>query len=160
MRNWLSALIVAFGLLGFGVMPALAFGDFNTQPVAQGCAGVSVAATHVTPINNAGSSANLKLISKAASQTIYICAIDIVTAAATNVALVEGTKVTNECDTTPAGMAGGATAATGWNFAANGGLTKGNGTGLVFKTVNANFDVCLLFSAGNQVSGSITWAQY
>jgi hypothetical protein len=125
-----------------------------------GCAGQTIANTSVTPINNAGSSSNLKLVSKVSSKQVYICSIDIVAGAATNVALVEGTKTTNECDTSTAGMAGGATAATGWNLGANGGLTKGNGVGVVFRTAIANHDVCLLFSAGNQVSGSVTWAQF
>lgn len=113
-----------------------------------------------TPINNAGSSAALKLVSKASSKQIYICSINLVAAAATNVALVEGTQVTNQCDTSTAGMAGGATAATGWNLAANGGLTFGSGLGAVMRTATVNHDVCLLFSAGNQVSGSLSWTQF
>ena len=125
-----------------------------------GCAGQTVANTNVTPINNAGSASNLKIVSKVSAQNVYICSIDITAGAATNVALVEGTLTTNACDTATAGMAGGATAATGWNLAANGGLTKGNGIGVIYKTATVNHDVCLLFSAANQVSGAITWAQF
>ena len=125
-----------------------------------GCAGQTVANTTVTPINNAGSASNLKLVSKASSKNVYICAIDITAGAATNIALVEGTQTTNACDTSTAGMAGGATAATGWNFAANGGIAKGIGTGIVYRTATTNHDVCLFFSAGNQVSGAVTWAQF
>ena len=55
--------------------------------------------------------------------------LNIVTAAANNVALVEDD--TSACASPTAGMAGGTTAATGWNFAANGGMTLGNGTGTV-----------------------------
>jgi len=118
-------------------------------------------ATTSTPINNAGSSTSLKLISKVSSKKVYVCAINIgPVAGAVNVALVEGTKTTTECDTSTAGMAGGTTAATGWQFAANGGLTMGDGVGQIAKTANANFDVCLLFSTGVQVSGVITWAQF
>ena len=130
------------------------------SPNSLGCAGASIANTTVTPINNAGSSANLKLVDKVPAQKVYVCSINIVAGAATNVALVEGTKTTNECDTSTAGLAGGATAATGWNLAANGGLTLGNGTGIVAKSATNNLDVCLLFSAGNQVSGTIVWAQF
>lgn len=111
-----------------------------------------------TPFSFSSSSAQ-KIVSKVASKKVYICAINLVVAAATNIALIEGTKVTNECDTSTAGMAGGTTAATGWNLAANGGLTQGSGLGVIIKTANANFDVCLLASAANQVSGGISWTQ-
>jgi hypothetical protein len=57
-------------------------------------------------------------------------------------------------------MAGGTTAATGWNLGTNGGLTKGNGIGILYRTATVNHDVCLFFSAANQVSGAITWAQF
>jgi hypothetical protein len=113
-----------------------------------------------TPINNAGSSANLKIISNAASKQTYICSINLVAAAATNVALVEGTLTTNQCDTATAGMAGGATAATGWNLAANGGLTQGSGMGAIMRTATVSHDVCLFFSAANQVSGAVSWTQF
>jgi hypothetical protein len=106
------------------------------------------------------STAAQKIITKAASKKIYICASTLLLPPATNVALIEGTQTTNQCDTSTAGMAGGTTAATGWNFAANGGLTQGTGVGVINKTANANFDVCLLASAANQVSGSIQWTQY
>lgn len=127
-----------------------------------GCAGQPVSSTNVTAINNAGSANNLKLVSKVSAQNVYICAIDLVIGASVNVALVEGTKTTNECDTATAGLAGGATAATGWNLQAGpgSGLTKGNGIGIIYRTATTNHDVCLLFSAANQVSGAITWAQF
>ncbi len=128
---------------------------------ARGCAEQTVANTTTTPINNAGSATSLKLVSKVAGKKISICAINLIVASANNVALVEGTKVTTECDTSTAGLSGGATAATGWNFATNAGpLTYGNGQGVLFTTPDANFDVCLLFSAANQVSGNIVWAQF
>jgi hypothetical protein len=126
-----------------------------------GCAGASIANTHVAPINNAGSASNLLLVSKVAAQNVYICAADITVGAAVNVALVEGTLTTNACDTATAGMAGGATAATGWPLQAGpgGGLTKGNGVGIIYKTATVNHDVCLFFSGATQASGAITWAQ-
>lgn len=106
------------------------------------------------------STTNQKIITNAASKTTYICAINIVVAAAVNVALVSGTKVTNECDTSTAGLAGGTTAATGWNFAANGGLTQGTGIGWITKTATTAKDVCLFASAAVQVSGFLTYTQY
>jgi hypothetical protein len=103
--------------------------------------------------------ANGTVIAKASSKQIYICSINVVVGAATNVAMVEGTQTTNPCDTSTAGISGGTTAATGWNFAANGGLTLGNGMGTVARTATANHDVCLLVSAANQVSGNVVWVQ-
>lgn len=101
---------------------------------------------------------NTQIITGTASKQTYICSINIVVAAATNVAIVEGTGST--CGTGTAGMAGGSTAATGWNFAANGGLTLGNGDSWVIKTATAADNVCILVSAANQVSGSIKYVQF
>jgi hypothetical protein len=126
-----------------------------------GCAGATPANTFVKPINNAGSASNLLLVSKVASQNVYICAINLVVKAAVDVALVEGTLTTNPCDTATAGMAGGTTAATGWPLEGGpgGGLTEGNGHGIIFKTATVNHDVCLFFGAATQASGAITWMQ-
>lgn len=151
MRLWAAILLLAIG-------PMVARPAFAINVSQNTCLG---AATTATPINNAGSSSNLKLVTKATSKNVYICAINIgPVASAVNVALVEGTKTTNECDTATAGMVGGATAATGWQFAANGGLTYGNGMGVIAQTASTGHDVCLLFSAGVQVSGAVTWAQF
>jgi hypothetical protein len=127
-----------------------------------GCAGASLANTKVTSINNVGSASNLNIASKVSAQNVYICAINLVANAAMGVALVEGTLTTNACDTATAGMAGGTTAATGWPLQAGpgGGLTYGNGVGILFKTATVNHDVCLFFSTAAQVSGAITWAQF
>jgi hypothetical protein len=110
---------------------------------------------HWTPISL---TANTQIITGASAKQTYVCSIAIVAAAATNVALVEGTGTT--CATGTAGMAGGSTAATGWNFAANGGLTHGTGVGAIIRTATAADNVCLLVSAANQISGVITWTQF
>ena len=123
--------------------------------VEQGCAGQTVANTTVTPISI---TASTRILTGVASKKYYVCSINLVAGAADNVALVEGTGTV--CATGIAGMAGGTTAATGWNLAANGGLTLGAGTGLIFKTATAADDVCLLVSSGAQVSGSITTANF
>ena len=54
----------------------------------------------------------------------WICAIAVVTATAQNVAIIDSATAGNACATSPAGSNGfgGSTAATGWNFAANGGI--------------------------------------
>lgn len=83
----------------------------------------------------------------------YVCSIDLITAAANNVALVDDD--TDGCLSVTAGLAGGTTAAAGWNFKANGGIVKGNGTAWVFKSPTANSVLCLITSAATQLSGSI-----
>jgi len=87
--------------------------------------------------------------------------LDITSATAQNIALVEGTG--SVCATNIFGLAGGTTAATGWNLAANGGLTKGAGSGTIYSPsadTNATAaNVCLLSSSTGQISGQITYVQ-
>ncbi len=89
-----------------------------------------------------------------ASTNYYVCSLNLVTAAANNVALADDD--TDNCASVTSGLAGGTTAGSGWNLAANGGLTFGNGTGSIFKTNGANRVLCLVTSAATQLSGSIT----
>ena len=96
-------------------------------------------------------------IAGTASKQTYICGFSVVAAAADNVALVEGTGTV--CATGTAGMIGGATAATGLNLAANGGIVLGNGGFAVAKTATAADNVCLLVSGSAQVSGVISFVQ-
>lgn len=99
--------------------------------------------------------AGATLLTGTASNKTYLCSVQLVAAAATNVAIVEGTGTV--CATNTGQLFGGATAATGWNFAANGGLTFGGANATVaVTTVNAN-NVCILVSAANQISGSFTY---
>jgi hypothetical protein len=88
----------------------------------------------------------------------YICGIHLVVGAADNVALISGSGT--NCASNQAGLAGGTSAASGWNFAANGGLSWGSGFGLLFKTATTNNEVCLVTSAAAQVSGTITYTQF
>jgi hypothetical protein len=99
-----------------------------------------------------------QLITGTSSKQTYICDLDLVTATAQNIALVSGTGTV--CATGIHAMAGGTTAATGWNFSANGGLTKGIGGFYVYSTTTAADNVCLLLSGTGQVSGSLTYVQY
>lgn len=103
-----------------------------------------------------------QIITGTSGKKTYICAIDVVPAAAQNVALVEGTGTT--CATNIFGLAGGTTAATGWNFSAGGGIARGSGNGTVYSpsadTNGTAANVCLLLSGGSvQVSGQITYVQ-
>lgn len=89
-----------------------------------------------------------------ASTNYYVCSLVLVTAAANNVALVDDDS--DGCGSVTSGMAGGTSAASGFNLAANSGMTFGNGTGAVFKTNGTNRVVCLVTSAATQLSGTMT----
>jgi hypothetical protein len=92
---------------------------------------------------------------------VYICAINLVTAAANNVTIIAGTGAT--CGTSTAALVGGTTAAEGWNFAANGGLAMGSGLGSVLSTNGAGAtgdSVCIVTSAATQLAGTISYTIY
>jgi hypothetical protein len=59
------------------------------------------------------------------------------------------------CGSVSSGLAGGTSAASGWNFGANGGLTLGNGQGTIAQTAGTNRVLCLVTSASTQLSGTI-----
>ena len=104
---------------------------------------------------NLSASGAAKVITGVSAKKVYICSIHMVTNAANSVALVEGTGT--NCGTSKTAVLGGATAATGWNFSANGGIALGNGaSSVVASTVNAD-DVCLDPSAATQLTGMIKW---
>lgn len=99
-----------------------------------------------------------QLIAASASNFNYICSISVgPVQAADNIALIEDD--TSACASPTAGMAGGTTAASGWNIAANGGLTFGNGLGTIYKTAATNRYTCLITSAATQASGAISYVQ-
>jgi hypothetical protein len=91
-----------------------------------------------------------------ASTHYYVCAVNLVTADDNNVALVDDDS--DNCGSVTSGLAGGTTAGEGWNLSANGGLTLGNGLGTVAKTNGTNRVLCLVTSAGVQLSGTIVVA--
>ena len=101
--------------------------------------------------------ANTQLAAGTAAKKIYVCSIHVVVAVATSVALVEGTGAV--CATGTAGVSGfgGATAATGWNFAVNGGIVLGNGDAAVGAEGTSADNLCLFNSGSGQVSGGISY---
>jgi len=101
--------------------------------------------------------ANTQLVTGSASKKIFVCSIHVVAAAATNVAVVEGTG--SVCATGTAGLSGfgGATAATGWNFAANGGIALGNGDSSLGAEGTSGDNLCIFNSGAGQVSGGISY---
>jgi hypothetical protein len=100
---------------------------------------------------------NTQLVAGSVSKKIYVCSIHVVAAAATNVAVVEGTG--SVCGTGTSGVSGfgGATAATGWNFSANGGIALGNGDSSVGAEANSGDNLCVFNSGSGQISGGISY---
>lgn len=113
------------------------------------CAGVSKQSVSVSQ------TANARLLVAPAGR-VFVCSAFVVGADAENISLVEGTGAT--CGTGTAAVIGGATAATGPNFAANGGFTLGNGGGTVAITATPGNDVCLFQSGSGRVAGVLTVA--
>jgi hypothetical protein len=98
------------------------------------------------------------IVTGVSGRQVRITAQHMLAAAADNVAWIEGTGAT--CGTGTAGMAGGTTAASGYNFAANGGIAEGSGLGTVLQTVTTGDSVCLVTSAAVQLSGGIEYTIY
>jgi len=107
---------------------------------------------------NVNTATTTLLVTGVAGRHVRICSLSLVTALANNVALLSGTGAT--CGTGTTGMSGGTTAATGWNFAANGGITQGSGLGVINQTNATGDSVCIATSAASQLSGRIAFAIY
>lgn len=94
------------------------------------------------------------------AKKIYVCQLYLNNNAADSVAIFEATTATT-CATSPIAVVGAgtsvATAATGNNWAANGGLSQGNGAAQVLATTVNNNDLCVAQSAATQLTGSITY---
>lgn len=93
-----------------------------------------------------------QFVAASSGNYVHICSLNLgPTAGAQNFALVEDD--TAACASPTAGMAGGTTSGTGWNFPANGGLAFGSGIGTIAQTATTNRYVCGITSASQQVSG-------
>ena len=150
------------GLTGTGFVAGYIFG-YKTYPGASGGGGggggtfdaCQTQARITVPISTTSST---RIVTGTASKKTYVCYLQFaLDANADNVALVEGTGST--CGTGTAGMAGGTTAATGWNLLANGSVTSGAIQNWAFVTATAAHDVCLLVSGSAQLSGVVQYVQ-
>lgn len=109
-----------------------------------------------TPIN-ISTAVNTKIVVGTSAKKTYICHLFLFAAGADNVGLVEGSGT--NCATSPLGLIGGATAATGVTLIANQGWSEGSGTNAIAATtVNAN-DFCAITSASVQLSGVVVTVQ-
>ena len=97
-----------------------------------------------------------EIANQSASNYFRICSINLITAGANNVAIVEDD--TDACASPTAGMNGGVTAGEGWNFPANGGISLGNGSSTIMRSAAVNRYVCIITSAAVQLSGTVVYA--
>lgn len=125
--------------------------DGTTVVLTDPCQGV----VKSSAIISMSSATTTRFIAPTSAKKAYICSMILITSAAENVALIEGTGGT--CASSTAGIAGGTTAATGFNLAANTGYTFGNGGFFVFQSAGTNVDVCLITSSTAQLSGHMTY---
>lgn len=95
-----------------------------------------------------------------AAKKIYVCQINLNNNAADTVAVFEATTA-SVCATSPIAVVGAgttvATAGTGYNFGATGGISLGNGASQVLQTATNANDLCIAQSVATQLSGSITY---
>lgn len=126
---------------------------FGTGSVVSGdpCDG-GVKLTHVI---NTSTATTVEIANAVSGQFFYICSINISVAGAQTVALVEDD--TDGVGSPTAGLNGGTSAATGWSFAANGGIALGNGSGTVMKTDTANRYFGIITGSAVQTSGTIIY---
>jgi len=104
---------------------------------------------------NVSTAVSTEIANAVASEFFYICSINLVAAGAQTVAFVEDD--TDAIASPTAGLNGGTTAATGWSFAANGGLTLGNGSATVMKTATANRYFGFITGQSAQLSGTVVY---
>lgn len=106
-------------------------------------------------IVNTSSAATFEIANASGSNHWYVCSVNIVVGAAQGVAIAHDD--TDGCGSITAGMNGGTTAATGWQFAANGGIALGNGDASVLKSATGGHYFCMLTSTTAQTSGVISY---
>ena len=104
---------------------------------------------------NTSTATTVEIANAVSGQYFYICSINIVVAGAQTVAIVEDD--TDGVGSPTAGLNGGTSAATGWSFAANGGISLGSGNGTVMRTSTANRYLGIITGSAVQTSGTITY---
>lgn len=104
---------------------------------------------------NMSSATTVEIANAAIGKQWYLCSVNLSAHAAQTVAI--GVDDTDGCGSITAGLHGGATAATGWSFAANGGIALGNGNGSVMRSATAGLYLCIITGQAAQLSGTISY---
>ena len=128
-------------------------GDGTRQAIIDPCE----AATQTYAPISITTATTTRIVTPSASNKTYICGLILVTAAANNVGIVEGTGGT--CGSATAGVIGGTTAANGPNYSANGGMVLQASKTAHAQTAGTNVDLCLITSAATPLAGGIRYVQ-
>lgn len=124
----------------------------GTSVVADPCV---TSVKNYTSVNLTSTSA-LLVATGTTGKLVYVCSFTISNGPAANLGLIEGTGGTCAGGTT-AGVVGGTTAATGFQFAANSGIGQGNGAGAIWATHNIGNSLCVIASTTGQISGALSY---
>jgi hypothetical protein len=124
-----------------------------TFPNADPCVG------NVKSYASINQTATTQILGASSGSHYYICSVDIVNGATgQNVGFIDSTTAGNACATAPAGSDGfGGTTTGSWNFAANSGISYGNGAASLGQTHNVNAALCVYQSSNGQVSGGFSY---
>lgn len=106
----------------------------------------------------ATTASNLQLFAPSGSTKIYICSAHFIVSSAANLSIIEGTGAACTSSNEHA-VFGSTTASQGEAYAANGGMTYGNGGGTVGFTSTAGNGLCLLQNTNAPIAGNITAVQ-
>ena len=120
----------------------------DQSPNTVGCAGQSLANTSSVAISTSSSS-EVQLVAGSSGKSIYVCHFDFIATTAVTVTLQQASSGT--C-TTLTSMTGA------YPVGANGGISSGNGQGVLF-TVASGDQLCLLLGSGVATAGIVTYAQ-
>ena len=104
--------------------------------------------------------ATFSVVSGTTATKIYVCSLSLIVPSAVAVSFVEGSTAT--CSASPGaviGVSANGTAANGLSFAANGGMTYGNGGGTIAETATSGNTLCILQSTTAQLAGNLTYVR-
>jgi len=104
---------------------------------------------------NVAAAATTEIANASGSNHWYICSVNVVAGAAQGFTIAEDD--TDGCGSITAGMNGGTTGATGWQFAANGGAAHGDGSHAIMRSATGGRYLCMVVSTNAQTSGTISY---
>jgi hypothetical protein len=151
----------SWGVGATGAAPP-ANGNFQTGIGSGATSGLAVGFTVCDQWVDINTTANAQLITGVASRKVYFCSGNIqMNGGANTVAIVSGTGSTCGTGTTTVpGFQGSTTAANGYSFAANSGMTWGGGSAPFARSTNNADNICILVGSATRVVGGLSYAIY
>lgn len=163
---FLGGIVPCFGQAAQPVTPvvgAQAVSSTNPLPVTLGLGDPCASGATKSFADFESTSSGGSIITAAAGKKAYICSVAILTSAAANVSLIEGTGSSVCTGGVTAGvfLNTGVTAANGAAFGANGGVSLGGGGAAIAANATANQNICVAFTTGNspQVNVHVSYVQ-